>query len=57
MGATLKIHWLWPLLTVAAILLGITGSAALAVSGKPVSDVDPTTLPGNLTDILNVDCG
>jgi hypothetical protein len=39
-----------------AILLGFTGSTALAFHGRPVPDVDPTTLPSNLTDVLNVDC-
>ena len=30
----------------------------LKVNGKSrMVDVDPTTLPANLTDILNVDCG
>jgi RNA polymerase sigma factor (sigma-70 family) len=56
-GTTLKSYWLWSLLTLVAILLGLTGSAALAFQGKLASDVDPMTLPGNLTDILNVDCG
>ena len=52
----LKVHWLWPVLAVLAILLGFTGSTALAFHGRPVPDVDPTTLPSNLTDVLNVDC-
>jgi hypothetical protein len=43
-------------LAVAAILLGLTGSAAFGFHGKLVPDVDPTTLPGNLTDVLNIDC-
>jgi hypothetical protein len=37
-------------------LLGFTGSTALAFHGRLVPDVDPTTLPSNLTDVLNVDC-
>ena len=53
----LKVHWLWPVLAVTAILLGFSGSTALAFHGRPVSDVDPRTLPSNLTDVLNVDCG
>ena len=47
----------WPVVVLAVIMLGFTGSAALAFHGKPAPDVDPTTLPANLTDILNVDCG
>jgi RNA polymerase sigma factor (sigma-70 family) len=56
-GIALKLHWAWPVVVLAMIMLGLTGSAALAFHGKPVVDVDPTTLPANLTDILNVDCG
>jgi RNA polymerase sigma factor (sigma-70 family) len=56
-GIALKLHWAWPVVVLAMIMLGVTGSAALAFHGKPVVDVDPTTLPANLTDILNVDCG
>jgi RNA polymerase sigma factor (sigma-70 family) len=52
----LKVHWLWPVLALTAILLGFTGSTAIAFHGRPVPDVDPTTLPSNLTDVLNVDC-
>jgi RNA polymerase sigma factor (sigma-70 family) len=52
----LKVHWLWPVLALTAILLGFTGSTALAFHRGPVPDVDPTTLPSNLTDVLNVDC-
>jgi len=52
----LKAHWLWPVLALTAILLGITGSTALAFHGRLVPDVDPMTLPSNLTDVLNVDC-
>ena len=56
-GIALKLHWAWPVVVLAMIMLGLTGSVALAFHGKPVVDVDPTTLPANLTDILNVDCG
>jgi RNA polymerase sigma factor (sigma-70 family) len=52
----LKVHWLWPALALTAILLGFTGTTALAFHGRLVPDVDPTTLPSNLTDVLNVDC-
>jgi hypothetical protein len=56
-GLALSIHWSWPVVVLAVMMLGLTGSAALAFHGKLASDVDPTTLPANLTDILNVDCG
>jgi RNA polymerase sigma factor (sigma-70 family) len=47
---------LWSALALTAILLGFTGSTALAFHGRLVPDVDPTTLPSNLTDVFNVDC-
>ncbi len=54
----LKLRWGWPVVVLAVIILGLTGgSAALAFPGKLTPDVDPTTLPANLTDVLNVDCG
>ncbi len=56
-GLAMNIHWTWPVVVLAVIMLGLTGSAALAFPGKLAPDVDPTTLPANLTDILNVDCG
>ena len=56
-GIDWRRRWLWPVLTMAAILLGLTCSAALGVNGHLAPDVDPTTLPANLTDILKVDCG
>jgi RNA polymerase sigma factor (sigma-70 family) len=52
----LKVHLLWPALALTAILLGFTGSTALGVHRRPMPEVDPTTLPSNLTDVLNVDC-
>jgi RNA polymerase sigma factor (sigma-70 family) len=52
----LKARWLWPVLVVTAILLGLTGSTAFAFHGRLVPEVDPTTLPSNLTDVLNVEC-
>ena len=52
-----KIYWLWAVVTVVAIVLGLSGSAALAIQGKLAPDADPATLPRNLTNILNVDCG
>jgi hypothetical protein len=53
---SLKTHWLWPVLALTAILLGFTGSTELAFHGGLKSDVDPTTLPSNLTDVLNIIC-
>jgi len=53
----LKVHWLWPVLVMIAIVLGFSGPSALAFHGRLVPEVDPTTLPSNLTDVLNVDCG
>ncbi len=52
----LYVHWLWPVMALTVILLGLTGSTALAFQRPPVPEVDPTSLPNNLTDILNVDC-
>jgi RNA polymerase sigma factor (sigma-70 family) len=51
-----KVHWLWPVLAATALLLGFTGSNALGFQGRLMPEVDPTTLPSNLTDVLNVDC-
>jgi RNA polymerase sigma factor (sigma-70 family) len=56
MTVGLKVHWLWPVMALTVILLGLTGSSALAFQRPPVPEVDPTSLPSNLTDILNVDC-
>jgi hypothetical protein len=51
------VHWLWPVLGLAAILLGLGGSTVFAVHGPPAPEVDPATLPSNLTNVLTVDCG
>ena len=32
------------------------GPSRRALGGPPVSEVDPSTLPSNLTDVLNVEC-
>jgi RNA polymerase sigma factor (sigma-70 family) len=53
----LTVYWGWAVVVLAVIILGLTGSAALAFPGKLAPDVDATTLPANLTDILNVACG
>jgi RNA polymerase sigma factor (sigma-70 family) len=55
-ASRLKVHWLWPVLAITAILFGLTGSTALAFHRSPLPEVDQMTLPSNLTDILNVDC-
>jgi RNA polymerase sigma factor (sigma-70 family) len=52
-----RIHWLWPVVAVTVILLGLTGSTVLALQGPPAPEVDPSTLPGNLTNVLTIDCG
>lgn len=51
------VYLLWSVLALAALLLGLGGSTVLAVSGPPVPEVDPATLPANLTNVLAVDCG
>jgi hypothetical protein len=56
-GIALKVRSAWPVVVLAVVMLGLTGSAAFAFQGKVVPDIDPATLPANLTDVLNVDCG
>lgn len=51
-----KARWLLTALVVTGILVGLSGPVVLALEGPPVNGIDPTTLPANLTDILNVDC-
>ena len=34
-GIALKVHWGWPIVVLAVIMLGLSGSAALAFHGKP----------------------
>jgi len=43
-------------LTLLGLFLGAGGTALLAFSGPPSPEIDAASLPGNLTDILNVDC-
>jgi RNA polymerase sigma factor (sigma-70 family) len=52
-----NMHWLWTVLALAGLLLGLGGSTVLAVHGPPAPEVDPATLPANLTNVLDVDCG
>ncbi len=50
--------WLWMVIAVLAIVLGLTGgSAALSFYDPLKPDIDPATLPANLTDIRFVECG
>ena len=55
-GIGLRASWLWPVVAAIAILVALTGSTALAFQRAPAPEVDPTTLPCNLTDILHVEC-
>jgi hypothetical protein len=52
-----NIHWLWSTLALAALVLGLTGSIVVDVQRPLVPEVDPTTLPANLTNVLTIDCG
>jgi hypothetical protein len=55
-GLSLKIQWLWVVIALVGLFLGMTGPAVLAFYGPPTREIDPTSLPGNLTDVLNVEC-
>jgi RNA polymerase sigma factor (sigma-70 family) len=55
-GVRLKIQWLWVVIALAGLFLGLTGPAVLAFHGQPVQEIDPASLPGNLTDVLSVEC-
>jgi RNA polymerase sigma factor (sigma-70 family) len=48
-------HWIWPVL-LGLIVWSVSSSGVLAFHRPPVTDVDPATLPSNLTDVLNIDC-
>jgi hypothetical protein len=56
-GVALKMHWLWAVLVVVALSLGLSGTNLLAFHRPMVPDVDPTSLPPNLTNVLTIDCG
>ena len=56
-GVGLKMHWLWPVVVLVALSLGLSGSTLVAFHRPLVPDVDPTTLPPNLTNVLTIDCG
>jgi RNA polymerase sigma factor (sigma-70 family) len=55
-GVSLKIQWLWVVMALAGLFLGLTGPTVLAFHGPPAHEIDPASLPGNLTDVLSVDC-
>jgi RNA polymerase sigma factor (sigma-70 family) len=55
-GGGWNIRWVWAAVALAGLLVGLAGPAVLAFHGLPVQDIDPTSLPGNLTDVLSVDC-
>jgi RNA polymerase sigma factor (sigma-70 family) len=52
----LKTQWLWVVVALAGLFLALNGPAVLAFYGPPVPEIDPTSLPANLTDVLNVEC-
>jgi RNA polymerase sigma factor (sigma-70 family) len=54
-GSLRQIYWLWPAVVV-LIFLSVSASGVFAFQKSPVTDIDPATLPSNLTDILNIDC-
>jgi RNA polymerase sigma factor (sigma-70 family) len=54
LGLAGQMRWLW--IALAVVALGAAAPVALAWCGPPMPEVDASTLPGNLTDILNVEC-
>jgi RNA polymerase sigma-70 factor (ECF subfamily) len=55
LGIAREVRWLWIVLAVAALAL-VSAPVAMAWCGPLRPEVDASALPGNLTDILNVDC-
>jgi RNA polymerase sigma factor (sigma-70 family) len=55
-GVSLKVQWLWVVVALAGLFLGLTGPAVLAFHGPPTQEIDPASLPSNLTDVLSVEC-
>ncbi len=43
-------------LMILAVALALAGPVAMAPAGPPVPEVDPASVPGNLADVLNVEC-
>ena len=56
LAIAVEVRWLWIALAAAALALGASAPVALAWCGPPRPEVEASALPGNLTDILNVDC-
>jgi RNA polymerase sigma factor (sigma-70 family) len=56
LGAIVRVSWLWAALVLVAVSLTLSVPVAQALGGPSVSDVDPSTLPRNLTDVLTVEC-
>ena len=50
------VPWIWAVLTIAGISLLCSGVAIRASGGSPSPEVDASTLPANLIDVLNVEC-
>jgi RNA polymerase sigma factor (sigma-70 family) len=48
--------WLWAAVAVAVGVLLFSAPVGHAFSGPPLSEVDVSSLPSNLTDVLNVEC-
>jgi RNA polymerase sigma factor (sigma-70 family) len=56
LGRLLGYPSLWAAVVAAVVLMTLSSPVARALGGPPTSDVDPSTLPSNLTDVLNVEC-
>ena len=56
LAIALEVRWLWIALAASALALSASAPVALAWCGPPRPEVEASALPGNLTDILNVDC-
>ena len=48
--------WIWAVVTVACVSLLGSGVAIRASGGPPLPEVDASTLPANLIDVLSVEC-
>jgi hypothetical protein len=56
LGWVRRSPWLWAVAAVGCLALLLSGPAASAFSRPLSPEVDATTLPANLTDVLNVEC-
>lgn len=54
-GELLKYSWPWAAVLV-IVALAVLGPVAWALGGSMDPEIDPSTLPSNLTDVLNVEC-